>query len=393
MMPPENSGAEGFGPGAGVILARGLARRMGGGDKCLRALGGRPVLSHIVERVRPQVMGLVLNASGDPARFAGFGLPVVPDGIEGFVGPLAGVLAGLEWALANVARCRYVASFAGDAPFVPHDLVRRLVAAVAEEGADLACAASLGRAHPVFGLWRVDLAPALRQALVAEGVRKVDQWTKRFKLVEVEFPAQAFDPFFNANRPEDLAEAERLLQAGACAPAPDRPPDPYARFAVGVIVERRRLAGPWQQIAWRPVAVVPGGEAAEPWTPIEDSGERTRFFAGMGEIDLHPRECANYRANLLTAEPSVYVVLRPDAAAGPFGLRVQQVSVSPSEGEAYMVSGEDIVERVPMPGPIAEWLAAYVAAYHVEEEFRKRRRERYDPNRLGRQSREGGHDG
>jgi len=196
---------------AGVILAGGLSRRMGGGDKCLRMLGGRPLLAHIVERVRPQVEALVLNANGDPTRFAAFGLPVASDVVEGFSGPLAGILTGLEWAAAHAPDCRFVASFASDAPFVPRDLVARLLAAVEAEGADLACAVSDGQAHPVFGLWRVDLAGALRRAVAEEGIHKVDRWTARYKLVQVDFATRPFDPFFNANRPEDLAEAERLL--------------------------------------------------------------------------------------------------------------------------------------------------------------------------------------
>jgi molybdopterin-guanine dinucleotide biosynthesis protein A len=196
---------------AGVILAGGLSRRMGGGDKCLRPIGGRPLLAHIVERVRPQVETLVLNANGDPARFASFGLPVAADVVEGFAGPLAGVLTGMEWAQQNAPHCRWLASFASDAPFVPRDLVARLHAAVTAEGADLACAASGGRAHPVFGLWRIDLAADLRRALVEERIFKVDRWTARYRLVQVDFPADRVDPFFNANSPEDLAEAERML--------------------------------------------------------------------------------------------------------------------------------------------------------------------------------------
>jgi molybdopterin-guanine dinucleotide biosynthesis protein A len=196
---------------AGVILAGGLSRRMGGGDKCLRPIGGRPILAHIVERVRPQVATLVLNANGDPARFADFDLPVAADVVEGFAGPLAGVLTGLEWVARHAPQCRWVASFAGDAPFLPHDLVARLLAAAEGDGADLACAASQGQAHPVFGLWRVDLAAPLRTALVEEGIHKVDRWTARYKLVHVDFTAEPVDPFFNANSPEDLAAAERLL--------------------------------------------------------------------------------------------------------------------------------------------------------------------------------------
>ncbi|MGO8915139.1 MAG: molybdenum cofactor guanylyltransferase MobA [Stellaceae bacterium] len=200
---------------AGIVLAGGQARRMGGGDKCLRLLAGKPLLAHIVERARPQVTALALNANGDPGRFAGFGLPVVGDSIADFAGPLAGVLAGLDWAAAAVPEATHVASFAGDAPFLPRDLVARLGAALAA-GHDIACAASAGRAHPVFALWPLALSEQLRRALAAEGVRKVDRWTERFRLATVEFAAVPLDPFFNANRPEDLAEAERLA---AAAPA------------------------------------------------------------------------------------------------------------------------------------------------------------------------------
>ena len=199
----------------GVVLAGGLSRRMGGGDKALLRLGGKPILDRIIERARPQVGPLVLNANGDPARFATFRLPVAADVIAGFTGPLAGVLTGLDWAAANAPDCPWVASFACDAPFVPPDLVARLAAAVEAEGADMACAASAGRSHPVFGLWPVRLRAALRQAMEVDGVRKVDLWTARYRLATVAFAADPIDPFFNANRPEDLAEAERLLAAGA----------------------------------------------------------------------------------------------------------------------------------------------------------------------------------
>ena len=195
----------------GVLLAGGRARRMGGGDKCLRRLGDRTILAHVVERARPQAGALLLNANGDPERFAGFGLPVAADVVEGFVGPLAGVLTGMEWARAHRPDLPWIATVATDTPFFPRDLVSRMLAAVAAGGADLACAASAGRAHPVFGLWPVRLAVDLRRAMVDEEIRKVDLWTARHRLVEVIFPATAVDPFFNTNRPDDLAEAERLL--------------------------------------------------------------------------------------------------------------------------------------------------------------------------------------
>ncbi len=196
---------------AGVLMAGGQSRRMGGGDKCLLELAGRPVLDRIIRRVRPQVGPMVLNANGDQARFAGFGLPVAADVVDGFAGPLAGVLTGLEWAAANAPGCDWVASFACDAPFVPADLVACLIDAVAADGADMACARSGGRDHPVFGLWPVRLAAALRRALVDEDIRKVDVWTARYRLVRADFAADPVDPFFNLNSPDDMARAEALL--------------------------------------------------------------------------------------------------------------------------------------------------------------------------------------
>lgn len=193
----------------GLLLAGGQSRRMGGGDKCLRHLGGETILSRIIDRVRPQVHRLVLNANGDPARFADYGLPVVADSVEGFAGPLAGVLAGLDWAVAQAPDCPWVASVPTDAPFLPSDLIARLLAAT--DDADMACAASGGQPHPVVGLWPVRLRDELRQALTVERIHKVDVWTGRYRLATVDFPVGVLDPFFNTNRPEDLAEAERLL--------------------------------------------------------------------------------------------------------------------------------------------------------------------------------------
>jgi molybdenum cofactor guanylyltransferase len=197
----------------GLVLAGGQSRRMGGGDKALRLLGGTTLLERVIDRLRPQVEALVLNANGDAARFSAFGLPVVADSVPDFAGPLAGVLAGLDWAATQHPDCDFVASVASDAPFFPGDLVARLTQALDEARADLACAASMGREHPVFGLWPVRLREKLRRALVDEGVRKVDQWTGRYRLLTVPFPAGSIDPFFNANRPEDLVAAEALIAA------------------------------------------------------------------------------------------------------------------------------------------------------------------------------------
>jgi len=199
----------------GLLLAGGQSRRMGGGDKTLRPLGGIPLIDRVIERLRPQVDALVLNANGDPARFARLALPVAADSVPGFAGPLAGVLAGLDWAFSHRSDCPYVVSVATDAPFLPIDLVARLAQGLDEGSADLACAASGGRPHPVFGLWPVRLRDDLRRALVDQAIRKVDLWTVRHRLATVPFADYPVDPFFNANRPEDLETAAALLAVAA----------------------------------------------------------------------------------------------------------------------------------------------------------------------------------
>jgi molybdenum cofactor guanylyltransferase len=199
---------------AGVILAGGLATRMGGGDKTLLDLGGRPLLAHVVDRLRPQVDALVLNANGPPERFARFGLDVVQDSVSGSAGPLAGVLAGMDWAAARGHAL--VASAAGDTPFFPENLVAELRVAMTREGTKLAMAMTpdpergLSR-HPTFGLWSVALRDDLRAALLA-GQRKVIEWTEPRGCAKAVFAGDY--PFFNVNTPEDLARASALL-AGA----------------------------------------------------------------------------------------------------------------------------------------------------------------------------------
>ena len=202
---------------AGLILAGGLSRRMGGGDKSLRMLGGQPMLAHVIARLRPQAGTLVLNANGDPLRFAQFGLPVVADTVPDFAGPLAGILAGMRWALTHAPQARWIASAAADTPFFPHDLVARLLAATGGADTTIALAASADGMQPVFGLWPIALAGDLERALIS-GTRKILAWTDRHAHTSVAFGAvkigdRAIDPFFNANRPEDLAEAEALLEA------------------------------------------------------------------------------------------------------------------------------------------------------------------------------------
>lgn len=200
---------------AGIILAGGQSRRMGGGDKTLLVLGGRRLLDHVVARLAPQVGPMALSANGDPMRFARFGLPVLADTVEGYAGPLAGILTGLEWA--SMA-CSGVVTAAGDTPFLPEDLVDRLATAAAEHPGAIAVANSGGKRHPTFALWPLGIHDALRRFLVDEDKRRVSAFIERHGFVEVEFPMwhsgeHEIDPFFNINTPDDLAAAERLLQS------------------------------------------------------------------------------------------------------------------------------------------------------------------------------------
>ena len=193
-----------------VLLAGGLARRMGGGDKPMRRIGGRTILERVIARLKPQCGELILNANGDPARFAEFGLPVIADTVNDFPGPLAGILAALDWTAAHRPDVPFILSAAADCPFLPRDLVARLDRARAEQDAQLAVASSGGQSHPVIGLWSVALREELRHSLVEEDVRKIDRWTARYKLATVSWPTAPLDPFFNANTMDDIAEADRL---------------------------------------------------------------------------------------------------------------------------------------------------------------------------------------
>ena len=208
----------------GVILAGGLATRMGGGDKTLLEIEGQTLLSRVIARLRPQVADLALNANGDATRFDGYGLPILPDSIDGFPGPLAGVLAGLDWAASKGADA--IVTVAADTPFFPADLVPQLL--LASEGrphllamattpqdgdAKLKSGGKRVNRHPTFGLWPVALRDDLRAAL-NEGLRKVVLWTDRHNAGEALFPADPFDPFFNVNTPEDLAHAQTLAAGG-----------------------------------------------------------------------------------------------------------------------------------------------------------------------------------
>jgi molybdenum cofactor guanylyltransferase len=195
---------------AGILLAGGRATRMGGGDKGFKTLGGVAILERVIATLRPQCDALLINANGDPVRFAGFCLPVVPDDIDGFAGPLAGILAGLDFVARQLPEISYALSVATDTPFLPGDLVDRLHAVRNAESADLAFASSAGSIHHVIGLWPVGIAAELRHALIDEDIRAVQRFTGRYKCAYAEWPAAPFDPFFNANEPADLLEAEKI---------------------------------------------------------------------------------------------------------------------------------------------------------------------------------------
>jgi molybdenum cofactor guanylyltransferase len=193
----------------GVILAGGLARRMGGADKARIRIGGATILERMLARLRPQCARLVLNAN-DAARFVDAGLPVVADSVPDFPGPLAGILAALDFAATQTPEIAWVLSAPGDCPFLPRDLVARLHHARRDASAMIASAASGGRRHPVIGLWPMASREDLRRAITQQGARKVGEWSARFTLVVAEWPVTPVDPFFNVNTPGDVAEAERL---------------------------------------------------------------------------------------------------------------------------------------------------------------------------------------
>jgi molybdenum cofactor guanylyltransferase len=199
----------------GVVIAGGRSTRMGNRDKALIDLAGRPMIAHVIDRMRPQVGRLAINANGDPSRFARFALPIVPDTIEDWPGPLAGLLAALEWARRETPDARFVASVAADTPFLPHDLVARLLTAIDNERTSSAIAASGGAWTPIVGVWSVALADAVTEAL-RQGVRAVHRFATAQKSAVVDFPpvqadGETVDPFFNVNTPEDLEKAVALV--------------------------------------------------------------------------------------------------------------------------------------------------------------------------------------
>jgi molybdenum cofactor guanylyltransferase len=197
-------------PTLGLVLAGGLARRMGGGDKARIRVGGATILERVLACLKAQCARVVINANGDPARFADTGLPVVPDSVPDFAGPLAGILAGLDWAAAHAPHIEWLLSAPGDCPFLPKDLLERLHEARLAARTPLACARSGEWRHPVVALWPVALREDLRRALTAEGLHKIEIWTARHGVAIADWPVDPFDPFFNVNTPDDAARAETL---------------------------------------------------------------------------------------------------------------------------------------------------------------------------------------
>lgn len=194
----------------GVILAGGLAKRMGGGDKCLLPLAGKTLLQRTVERAQPQVGSLLLNANGSSLRFARTRLPVIPDVFPNNLGPLAGIHAGLKRMHDDNPNAEWLASFASDTPFFPTDLVERLRGATAASKSLLAVAASKNRIHPIFSLWHASLLEKVEQQLQSGDIPRLQDWVKQQNMVQVEFAADAFDPFLNINTPQDLYAAEPI---------------------------------------------------------------------------------------------------------------------------------------------------------------------------------------
>lgn len=185
---------------------------MGGGDKARISVGGATILKRVLARLKPHCRALIINANGDPARFADTGLVVVADRVPDFAGPLAGILAGLDWSAVNTPGCQWVVSAPGDCPFLPKDLVPRLHEARIAANAPLACARSGQWSHPVVGLWPLALREDLRRALTVEGLRKIDMWTARHGIATAEWPDTPVDPFFNVNTPDDAARAEEIAR-------------------------------------------------------------------------------------------------------------------------------------------------------------------------------------
>jgi molybdopterin-guanine dinucleotide biosynthesis protein A len=367
--PPSNSIA-------GLILAGGLARRMGGGDKPLISVGGQTLLERVIERLSPQVGAMVLNANGDPTRFADTTLPVVPDVVQGYGGPLVGVLTGLEWLRDHTLGVEWMVSVAADTPLFPTDLVERLHGAISTHGADIAVARTGEQAHPVFALWPLRLAEDLRKAVVDEEMRKIDAWTERYKVVHVDWPAKPHDPFFNVNTPEDVARLSMILDGTL----PAEPPL-TAETEVAVLVERRDGSSQWVTDSWRPVEALADAPGGSTWTMLRRGDGFEHYLATGVRVVLHRSDLASYRYNLGGVEPRLYVVLRLTGEANQ-PVKVVMATIAPDEAQAMSESGEDMVDGVPLPPALFEWAMAFCACHPPDEPMRKRKRDKLDSDKV-----------
>jgi len=366
-------------PLVGVLLAGGLARRMGGGDKPLKELGGKPILDHVINRATPQVHHLILNANGDPDRFKKYKLPVIADVIDGHQGPLAGILTAMDWAAENVPDAEHVISFATDAPFLPRDLVPRLMAPVLNGDAPLSCAMTGDRTHPVFGVWPVALRDDLRKAMVEDEIRKIDKWTDQVGIVHVPFEPEPVDPFFNVNKPENLKEAERLHQI-----LQDAAPGIHEKLNIGVVIERKDSDSRWQDHTFRPVAVIPGAPDkanGDGWTVLRAGDDWTHFHAATVPLELFRGETEGYKVNLSNNPPHIYIVLSPGEEVDDPEVVVHLVTACPFEAESYTEDSDQLVEGVPMPGEVAMWIKEFCDTHHKDTPFKKRKRKSYDPRK------------
>ncbi|MBC7906611.1 MAG: molybdenum cofactor guanylyltransferase MobA [Rhodospirillaceae bacterium] len=358
---------------SGVILAGGLARRMGGGDKPLITVDGQTLLERTMERLAPQVGKLLLNANGDPARFAAYGLDIRADVIDGYGGPLVGILTALEWA--KDLGVEWVASAAADTPLFPADLVACLLAAVKAEGADMAMAVSGGHSHPVFALWPVRLTAELRRAVVEHDIRKIEAFTDHFKVARVEWAQTPYDPFFNVNAPEDVVRLEMILTGTLPAEPPLQ-----ASLPVAVMIERKdSSANAWVTETWRPLAVVTDPPPGPSWVKLRQGEGFEHYLAAAPDLTLHRSDLASYRYNLGGADPRLFVVVRKTDSTPP--VRVVMVTAAPDEAQKMSESGEDQVESLPLPAPLLTWVQTFCASHPPDEPMRKRKRDRLDADR------------
>lgn len=355
---------------AGVILAGGLSRRMGGGDKPLVEVLGKTLLERTIERLAPQVGPLLLNANGEPSRFARFGLPVRADVLDGYGGPLVGILTALEWAAEQGAH--WLLTAAADTPLFPADLAERLRAAIAAEGAVLGMAASGSHTHPVFGLWPVWLAAELRRAVTEHDVRKVEAFTDHFKVARVEWPLLPHDPFFNVNAPEDVVRLGMILNGTLPAEPPVK-----ASLPVAVVIERKDSANPWLSHSWRPLEVVLDPPPGPAWVKLRQGDGWEHYLAAAPDLTLHRSDLASYRYNLGGADPRLFAVVRK-SEEGDAPVRVMLVTAAPDEAQKWSESGEDAVESLSLPEPVHAWVQMFCASHPPDEPMRKRKRDRLD---------------